>query len=149
MAKYRLIGGNWNHYGKVYKRGDIVECPFDPRTNWPACFEKVTQEGPIQVSKPTVAAGANVPVRHSPEPQDPAEAPPAPPAASLPRATQVRPKGKNVTAKFPRAVDEDYLVFQDDTQFYVYDIDEPAKSLNDKGLKRGEVVKFIQERLEV
>lgn len=58
------------------------------------------------------------------------------------------PLGRDVTKRFPKAVEEDFLVFADGGAFSVVEADEPTEGLNDKPLKRKDVDPFIRKYLE-
>lgn len=58
------------------------------------------------------------------------------------------PLGRDVTKRFPKAVEEDFLVFADGGAFSVVEVDEPTEALNNKPLKRKDVDAFIQKYLE-
>jgi uncharacterized NAD-dependent epimerase/dehydratase family protein len=56
--------------------------------------------------------------------------------------------GRDVTSQFEAAVEAGFLVYRKGTLHTVVDEDEPNLPLNEKGLKKGEVKKFLSGYLE-
>jgi len=146
--KFRLLPkvGNHAETGEdgspcVYKPGDIVESDRDLVDAFPGKFERVVdgvEDTHANPFKPTTkektavqkAAEEGAKDVGAPDPEDP------------------NPLGREVTKRFPTALDEDFLVFADGGAFSVAEADEPTVPLNDKPLKRKDVGSFIRKYLE-
>jgi hypothetical protein len=77
--------------------------------------------------------------------------PPKPKKESKPKkddAPPPKPLGRDVTKRFPKAAEEDFKVFSDGGAFFVAEADEPTVALNEKPLKKKDVIPFIKEYLE-
>lgn len=61
-----------------------------------------------------------------------------------PTIDKVEPLGDDLTARFSVAKKNGYLVFKKGNKFTVAAGDKPGVALNKKGMKRSEVVKFIE-----
>jgi len=62
-------------------------------------------------------------------------------------ADAANPLGRDVTKRFPRAVEEDFMVIADGGAFFVVEKDDPQNPLHDKPLKKKDVVPFIDQYL--
>lgn len=149
--KFKLIPGTGNHAARgpdgeivVYKAEDgiIIESDEDLAAKFVNKFERVE----VAPDEPTTA---------------PAEAPaekPAPKTTAKKKATRKRkskpkkaakPKlGRDVTAKFPGAAEQDFRVFADGGAFSVVDKDKPDQPLHENPLHTHEVAPFMAEYLK-
>lgn len=147
MARYKVMGGNHQHFdGKTYKKDDIIECDVDLSKMFVNKFQKVSVDVSI-----TEAVPVPKPPVTKPEPitEEIPTLPPVEPKESITKKkTEKINRGKDVTTRFPKAIDEDYLVFQKNRRHFVYDAEEPGEALNDEGLKKPEVEKFISKLVE-
>jgi hypothetical protein len=125
---------------EVYKasEGRVIETEKDLVAMFPEKFERVkgfddadTPEK-TDVSEAAEAGAADI-------------APPAP--TPVPEAPVESPLGKDRTDKFSHAKENDFKVFSDGGAFYVTDVDDIEKALNDKPLKRQQVDSFVDEYL--
>ena len=132
--KYRVIEGSHDQYGKIYSKGDVLDVDMDLIAMFPNKFEKASKEVPI-----TKAPAAPTDII----PMVPQKNPPAP----LQKEEKTN-RGKDVTEKFPDAVDMDFKVFIKNRKHYVYDVDDMAKPINSEPLKKGEVKAFIESKEE-
>lgn len=130
MAKFKLVGGQHDHYGKMYVKDDIIEVDYDITAQFPGKFVQVHTNEPITEAPdmPDDIVSVNT---NPPEPK-----------------TEQADRGKNVTAKFPIAVDNQYLVFTHKRRHWVYDPDAMAAPLNKDGLLKHQVEEFIGKHLE-
>jgi hypothetical protein len=151
--RFEVLGGTHNHYGTIYKKGEILESDRDLTKVFRGKFKKVEASTPV--SKGEVFNPLDVVVNPQPPVEDdkPSEEPTAPktpedekngaPAAdSLERA-----EGKDVTKDFQEAIDEEVRVFQKGAWYNVYDgaAEDLGHPLNDKGLRKKDVSKFIKK----
>jgi len=135
---------------RIYNPGDIIETESDLVTMFPGKFEKVLvmKEG----EKPSV--GTALPVPKTVTKQTPTEKPakstetgvgatetPAP-------VSEVKSLGRDVTKRFPLALDEDFQVFADGGAFFVTESDAPQTPLHPKPLHKKDVEPFIKKYLK-
>ena len=153
MSLYKLKGGQHNHSdGKTYKKGDLVESEADLTKIFTNKFEKVyetEEEASPGVSFPAVKVAqakskvtvVDLPVDSKEEEEKELE--------EVEEKIEEKPekRGKEVTKNFSEAVEQDLKVFKKGRQYFVYDMD-PAVPLNEKGLNKGQVKKFITDYLE-
>jgi hypothetical protein len=105
---------------KLYKPGEVVSSERDLVKLFPNKF----------VALPDVAAPTDDVVEVSED-----------------TAPTSKPLGKDVTEKFDDAVENDLLVFYKSQKYYVTEKDDVADVLNEKPLKKSEVVPFIENYL--
>lgn len=139
MALYRVLSGATNIDGRTYSKDETVETHLPLDKMFVNAFERVDAgQAPAPVQSPAPAPMT------TPAPARRARANPS--ATSATSAT--RPKGKDVTADFPLAVEQDFLVFKTGRELFVYDSDDLTRPLNEKGItKQSEVAKFIRQAL--
>lgn len=68
-------------------------------------------------------------------------------ASILPGGDKPKPKGKNVTAEFPKAKEQDCSVYKQGKVFVVYDNDALDKPFNPDGCKKSEVNAVIEKNV--
>ena len=150
MAKYQLIGGQHEQFGKTYKKGDVIDTPIDLCKLFRGKFQRVITEGGSPVAVQLVQPQGKAPAspEKPPAPSTPKEdgAPKTSEKAGSGATKDVR--GRNATEHFPQAVDDDFAVFKKNRVYFVYDVDDPDIALNKDGLKKAEVGPFIQKHLE-
>lgn len=152
MAKFKLTSGVFVYHQQRYKAGDVLEADRDLCRVFPNKFVAVSEEeaqARNKAGKPSsVPAGQKSPPEStagSTAPVDPPAAPPAaPPPPPPPPAV---PEGKNVTADFESAVDEDFRVYKVKDGFNVYDADDLSAPVNEKPVKKAEVEGVIKAKL--
>ncbi len=139
--QFKMIAGSLTHEGRVYNKGDVIttELPLDKMfvNSWQRLGTIVDTSAPA----PTHAR------RRAPTPA-PEPLPEDAPVQTAVAEPPVVNKGKDVTSNFPKAVDEDFLVYKKDMVYFVYDKDEPHVPLNAVGLGKLAVPKFIAKLLE-
>ena len=153
---YRLKGGNHNHSdGKTYKNGDIIDTDVDLAKKFPHKFEPIHDEleasegtpfPSISITRPK----SKVTVVDMPTEEETKEDTPVADVEAETgekKAGEKVDRGKDVTKKFPSAVENELKVFEKGRKFFIYDLD-PNAPLNEKGLTKAKAVKFIQEYLE-
>jgi len=143
--KFRLLSSTHVENGMQYVSGDVIESTHDLDVMFLNKFERVMDAAtkPVMGVELAKVSIKKVPVKKvEPEPEP-----------ELEKASEAENKpaiaGKDVTAKFKVAVDEDFLVYKNGAaanSYFVYDAD-TNECLNDKGLKRALVVKFIKDQL--
>jgi len=148
MGFFRLKAGTHVQNDRTYKKGDVVETDIDLASLFPAQFDAtgtaapsapvapVADDGPVTAEPPKKAAQV------APSP------PPVPPSTSDTDGTKADVRGRDVTKRFPLAVDEDFQIFYKKGKYRVYDIDAPAKALNPRGCTKVGVDKVIKRALE-
>ncbi len=135
---FKLKPGCGNHSetgpdGKpvVYTQGDVIESDHDLEAMFAGKFERV-QVGDVKDADP--------------DPEEDPTLPPPPPPSTEPVEN---PLGKDRTEKFPKAAEEDFMVFYKRGKgFSVVEADEPTVPLNEDPLKKDEVADFIDEYLK-
>lgn len=137
--KFRVLGAQHAHGSRVYEVGDVFECDSDLSTIFRNKFEKVGEEAKTALGMPldklalgVSAVPTTIPLADSEKIQSKEEKP-----ATL-------PGGKDVTTRFPEAVDADYKVFKVGNLFAIYDTDDLSKALA-SDLKKADIVPFIQK----
>lgn len=147
--KFRLLPKAGDHaeagaggVALAYRAGDIVESDRDLMEAFPNKFERVdVAEEPASPSTPfKPSAEEKTAVQKAAEEGAKDVSPPEDPKSN--------PLGRDVTKRFPKALEEEFLVFADGGAFSVSEADEPAEALNNKPLKRKDVDSFIREYLE-
>lgn len=153
MPKFQVVSGfHVDEAGRKYSKGEVVESPHDLTATFRGKFTRVEatiadflpQGGPpIAYTDRPLTAPQTAPV--APQPGGPA-------VASQPAETDgvgaPGNLGEDVTARFPKAVEQDYKVFKKGPKFFVVDGDEPAKPINPDGAKRDEVDGIIDKDLK-
>jgi len=144
MAKYRLQSSTFELNGKIYKEGDVVSTPIKLVELFVNKFEKVVVESPEPVAKvKTEAPVAKVKTEAPVVKEDKGEIP------VTPVEDGALPEGREVTSKFPKAVDEDFRVFKSKSGYFVYDVDDLTAPVNAEGVKNKSAVnEVIQIALE-
>lgn len=149
--RFRLLpkAGNHSETGPdgqrvVYKAGDVIESDKDLVAMFKGKFERVDLIPPA--TEPTTPT---VPVIPPPS----QEQPPKATKAEAPDKSPVREGapsvlGRNVTKRFPRAVEEDFVVYANGGAFFVCEADDPNTPLHDKPLKKATVTGFIENYLK-
>ena len=140
MPMFRVIGGSHEQYGREYKKGEIVESSEDLTKVFRNKFVRVDDE--TNVSRGTSVEEA---ARRGFADVQPAPLP-------APKPIQAKAAGKDVTARFDKAVEQDLKVFRvgkgADARYFVYDADNLAKSINEKGMDEEGVDAVVQEFLK-
>lgn len=153
MPKFQVVSGfHVDEEGKKYGKGEIVESPHDLSATFRGKFVKY--DAPIADFRPVPGP----PIMYTDRPLSALETAPVAPqpggpaVASQPNETDGAGipgnLGEDVTARFPKAVEQDYKVFKKGPKFFVYDADEPGKPLNPDGAKRDEVDGIIEKALK-
>ena len=141
MGRYRLKRGLFGTLDrKILRAGDVIETDRDMAKLYPGRFEAVVvniEPSPVRKKKLKKVTPKEEQSRDKNEEQKETETPQ--PAAV--------PKGKDVTAKFPAAVEEDFKVYQLNNRYFVYDTDDLSRPLNEVGLGVKVVEKYIHEKL--
>lgn len=123
------------------KAGDTVKTDVDLAAMFPDKFERAQ-------GLPETAFVAGPVSEGPPKPKD------QPPVKGKPSSTKSEEKsektslGKDVTAKFPKAGEEDFKVFTKDRGYWVAESDDPTTPLNETKLKKDEVDAFIDKYLQ-
>ena len=147
----------------VYKSGDIVKSDSDLAIRFPDKFERVNMGGLKETKSATVqdietpeeeksevqqAAEEGVKDIQPPKKDEEEEQPPKKDEEE--KKVKLRKKlGKDATAKFPRAEEEDFKVFYKKGKgYFVTESDEPFTALNKKPLKKAQVENFVEDYLE-
>ena len=121
-----------------------VEPPPPP----PPVVEEAPKEVPKREASEAVAKVLTVPDRPKPTPKAKPKAKSKPKAKPKPKV-EAEPRRRDVTKNFQAAVDEDFRVVKVGRKYFVYDIDEPDKPINEAGLtSKADVTKAIQGFLE-
>lgn len=140
MPHYEMIAREYEHKGKKYKKGDVIETPVDLEKKW--------GRGKFRRVFPLPNGGGHVPVASVI--QTPAgETPPAEPAkgAKVSKSAKVEAdvaaanaRGADVTKDFPSlaAHQEGFKVFQRGELFHVY-VGDAVKAIHPAGLKKTDV----------
>lgn len=145
MAKYRVNAGVHYHAGQFYKTGDVLDSIHDPRLTWPGKFSLVNPNDPATTPDPNKAV---LPPTKALTPEALAAAQTAPPVKpDAPGAKLGTPKGKEKTAEFPKAEEEDCRVYKQGGLYYVYDADDLSKAVNAEGVNKTEVDGVIDNYL--
>jgi hypothetical protein len=153
MPKFQVVSGfHVDEEGRKYSKGEVVESPHDLTATFRGKFTRVEatiadfrpQGGPpIAYTDRPLTAPQMAPV--APQPGGPA-------IASQPAETAETgipgSLGEDVTARFSKAVEQDYKVFKKGPKFFVADSDSPNKPLNPDGAKRDEVDGIIEKALK-
>jgi hypothetical protein len=153
MPKFQVVSGfHVDEEGRKYGKGEEVESPHDLTATFRGKFTKVEptiadfrplQAGAMATSDRPLTAPQTAPV--APQPGGPA-------IASQPAETDGAGSpgnfGEDVTARFPKAIEQDFKVFKRGSKFYVADSDTPTKALNPDGAKRDEVDAIIDKALK-
>jgi hypothetical protein len=160
---FQVLAGLHAQDGRIYKKGDFVECDTDLAKTFRNKFMQVSRpevpKASAQPAKPEVVVFRQpVPVELPTRPKPtqnlaPAVAATTPVTAATPAPATVpapadNPIGLDVTKRFPIAVDQDYKVFKSKGLLYVYDADDLSKPINAEGLVHKEdVTKAIEAHL--
>ena len=138
---YRLKPRTGNHRvgvgvnRKIYVAGDVIMSPDkDLSKLFPHKFEKVEV---IPGVDPTAAPPKVVMPPEAPAPEAPKEEP-----------ESVKPEGRDVSKRFPKAVEQDFMVFAVAGGLNVFDMDDLTAALNSKPLKKAEVMPFVEKVLK-
>ena len=148
----------------IYEAGQVFESDCDLAAMFPNKFVEVEgleavghaqaaaapEEAKTDVQKAAEEGAKDLKPPADPETsqeEPPKETPPAPEAPAAP-APAGEPLGRNVTKRFQRAVEEDLQVFANGNEFFVVEADDPGRALNDKPLKRKDVLAFIEDYLK-
>ncbi len=132
---FKQLGNTHYHNdGCMYKKGDVLKVPnhVDLAASFKNMFEEVTGK-----SK-KIAVGVPVNRNAKMHPRDPKDEAPAKKKTSI--------SGKEVTASFQDAVDQDFVVYKRDGLYFVYDRGQ-VKPINPNGSTRGKVSKVIANQL--
>lgn len=156
MPKFELLAksfDNTNEDGRTYKKGDIVDSPHNLAASFRGRFRRVEATaadfrplpGPpiAYTDRPLTAPQMAI---QAPQPGGPVVA--TQPAETDEAGAPGEAIGQDVTARFPKAVEQDYKVYKRGPKFFVYDADEPAKAINPDGAKRDEVDAIIDKDLK-
>lgn len=151
--RFKLIAGTSNIFGETYKRGDIIDTPVDLTKMFRNAFVQVHSDPTPALRTLPVKAEASEPVQPPVKATPSSLATPATsqadedPAEKDPVSTP-KPRGRDVTKSFPKALEEDYSVFQVNKLYFVYDNDDFSKSVNDKGISKSKVDECIVNALD-
>lgn len=137
----------------IYKasEGNVIETENDLVKMFPGKFERVEVTGsPV---RPIVEAKvkAPAPAPATTQPSVPASSKKAKDAKETKAVEEVSVEsklGRDVTKRFPHALEEDFKVFSTGGEFFVTEADEIDKALNDKPLKKGQVEAFVDKYLK-
>jgi hypothetical protein len=154
MPKFQVVSGfHVDEEGRKYGKGEVVESPHDLTATFRGKFTKVEPTiadfrpppgPPIAYTDRPLTAPQTALV--APQPGGPAVA--SQPAETDEAGAPGEAIGQDVTARFPKAVEQDYKVFKRGPKFFVYDADEPAKAINPDGARRDEVDAIIDKDLK-
>lgn len=144
--KFRVLGGEHEHYdGKIYKKGDILECDMDIRLTFANKFEKVEKETPITsapVSESPMKKKSIIPlVNKNPIKEKPIR------IEKEVYTTQVKDESnkQDVTSLFKIAEQENLKVYKDEKGYYVYEEDNLQNALNKDPFTKPKIKKFIEQ----
>jgi hypothetical protein len=141
MPKYKVLAGQHMHFDKLYKKGDVIETDLDLLSLFENKFQRVHEQPTVPVKSETPVtpvtvekvADGNV-ISHT----NPVE-------KTEPEVN----RGVDVTKNFPKAVDEDFLIFREKKNcHYIYDPDDMAAPINKEPLVRSDIEKYIIKYLE-
>jgi hypothetical protein len=152
MEAYKLLAGSFAWGGKTYKRGDVIPGRgANLKALFPSQFqtvdEQVVEPIPPPVKKPEALKTekpAMVPMTEVPKP--PKETKPE--GKVVLAEPEDSKKGRDVTQRFPLAVENDFIVLRVTEGYLVYDEDDLSKSMNEKPVKKNEVTGVIRKALE-
>ena len=122
---------------KVYKKGDAVESEH----NLIAMFPEKFSTQPINPGEQVKAEVVNKPKNKKTDPETDKDDD---------NIGNVDPKGKDITEEFPDAVENNIKVFIKGQWCSIFDLDSetPDVAVNEKGIKKDEVAKALDEILE-
>jgi hypothetical protein len=143
--KFEVLEGSHIQNGHLYTKGQIVSSPetIDLTKEWKNKFKEVDRSLPD-----THGVGDRQPALRTAVVGRGQDAPQAPSLKDLERGpsltggtatAEAMPQGKDMTVKFPKAVEQDFKVFKRDGSFYVYNGDDLSQPLNETGVDRDEV----------
>ncbi len=147
MAKYRVIIGQHVQDGRSYNAGDVIESDVNLSAVFRGKFELV-QEPLLTVAAPAPTPEKKQEKEPEPEPEPDADEQDAEGEEAKEEEESEPLEGKDVTASFKIAVDEDFQVIENEQGFWVYDADEPDTVLNKEALKKTQVRSFIRNHLK-
>lgn len=148
--KFQVVeGSHCDLQGRVFKKGDVLESRYDLTKQFANKFKLVDVFTPVTKRPVTINDSRKVAQLLPDQP------PPAPVAPPVVRQTVVKaqadepeeepgPVGVDVTASFPKAIEEDYKIFKNEGRYYIYDVEALNKPLNGDGVKKVDVDKAIE-----
>jgi hypothetical protein len=162
--RFRVLDGCHIHSdGRSYAKGDVVESFYDLSKQLMNKFVLVNDSEPLSPGAKSIADISERPRN---------ELPPLPPPGS-PLANPVVPlvtssakmvenvvpskrtsqkssgkhealSGKNMTNRFPKAAEEDFIVYKHDGVYFVFDEDDATRPINEVGVEK----KFVDSIIE-
>jgi len=162
--RFKILTGSYQEGNKLYLRGDILSTinPLDEMFG-AASFQRLSDEKPLTPAKPVSPQGKgdvnqnsqpNTIVEDELEDEETGEDVPLDDEGSdedeKPEDNQddeVKPDGECVDDKFDFDPEElDLHVYYHKQKYFVYDVDDMKTPLNEKGLKKAEVMPFIDSQ---
>jgi hypothetical protein len=160
LATYRLNEGTHMHNGRLMRGGDTIKSTYPLDKMFVNRFTQVEADPPgapvgdirklKHMGMPMVSAEVMAENKAAIEAQGgkvtPIVAAGAPAPVEAPATTRL---GKDVTAQFPLATQEDFLVYNYKGLFFTYDKDTPtAPALSPAGTDKAGVTALIQAKLD-
>ena len=124
---FKVLAGRHVQDGEVYSKGDIVET----KLNLIETFGDLKFQREFELEA-AAKAQVQTPKKAKDETIEPEE-------------DETTSLGKDLTVRFSIAKKNGFLVFKKGNKFLVASQDEPTKALNPSGLKRSDVIKFIED----
>lgn len=135
--EYRLKARCASHTtgGKTYVAGDVIKSSVNLVDRYPAKFEEVIEQNqpkqkPVAIQNPKQEKPKIVMEDNKPEKVD---------------SEKTTEKELSEEVEFPEAVEAGLNVVQKGAWYNVTDPDDGDKQLNEKGLRKGDVAKFIND----
>ncbi len=168
MAKFEVLANEFEYEGVTYTKGQAVETSSNLAVLFPNRFKALDAQQPSKPAKTaSKQATKKAPVKGTPKKPE-VDSQPDTAAGSSDDQTDVDDddssgdssvaddspedsgpdaRGNDVTAAYPKAVEQDFLVFENDGGYFVYDADDPKTSLRKKGVKKTQVNAVIKKAL--
>lgn len=143
LHRFEVLAGAHSQDGHVFHKGEIVTSATD------LCAQFINKFRRLDVAEPTVQSVAQEVgmLVGGPGPATAQDSPPivagqgkATSGEGKPQESQpTAPTGKDVTAQFEKAAEQDFKVFKRDGKFFVYDGDNLSKPVNAEGVVKAAV----------
>jgi hypothetical protein len=150
---FKLLVGMHQEGTKTYKAGAVIESDNELDKLFVNKFQRLRMDppsAPAAAGRMEVATTPSAPVSPTATggiPQ-PGEQTPPPVAAPVTTPAAAGPKGRDVTARFPIAVEQDYKVFKDGGLYFVYAAEDLTKAINPDGAARkDDIAKLVTAHL--
>lgn len=151
MPKYQVLEGSHYHDGRLHGKGDVIQTNVDLIAQFPNKFLKVGDSTPPTNSPAPLVlgpAGSHGVDESKLPPKDLALTSEKPKPEKKGATKSEAPKGKDVTDKFPDAAEEDFKVFKNEGQYFVYDADDLSQPKNEQGVDKAGVAGVVKKALE-